>query len=228
MASDDFKLLGTKWSPYVLRVQVALNLKSLNYEFIEEKLYPKSELLLKLNPIYKKVPVLIHNDNPISESPIIVQYIDDVWVTSGPSIFPCDPYDRAVTKFWSFYIDDKVLPVLLEVSSVGDKAVKKEVIDDLVELLAPLEDVFKSCSKGGKFFGGDRIGYLDIALGSFVGWFKVIETFNDIKLFDDTRFSRLSKWIEDFAIDDAVINVMPSTEKLVELIKGSNKRSQPN
>ncbi|CAH9090662.1 unnamed protein product [Cuscuta epithymum] len=108
MASNNVKLLGVWWSPFVIRVRVALNLKSVDYDFIEETFMSKSELLLELNPVYKKIPVLVHDDKPICESIIIAQYIDDVWAASESTVFPCDPYDRAVTKFWSVYIDDKV------------------------------------------------------------------------------------------------------------------------
>ncbi|GMP58666.1 hypothetical protein CsSME_00022252 [Camellia sinensis var. sinensis] len=94
-------------SPFVNRVQIALNLKSIDYEFLPETFGSKSELLLKSNPVNKKIPVLIHHDKPICESLIIVQYIDELW-TSGPSILPSDPYDRAIARFWGAYIDDKV------------------------------------------------------------------------------------------------------------------------
>lgn len=101
------KLIGGRPSPFVNRVQVVLNLKSIAYEFLEEKYGSKSELLLKSNPIHKKIPVLIHEDRPICESLIIVQYIDEIW-TSGSSILPSDPYDRATAQFWAAYIDEKV------------------------------------------------------------------------------------------------------------------------
>ncbi|KAF9590109.1 hypothetical protein IFM89_030857 [Coptis chinensis] len=48
---------------------------------------------------------MIHNDKPICESLIIVQYIDEAF-TSGPSILPSNPYDRFVARFWGAYIDD--------------------------------------------------------------------------------------------------------------------------
>lgn len=107
MAPSDVKVLGAAPSPYVNRVQIALNLKQVNYEFLEETFGSKSELLLKSNPVHKKIPVMIHGEKPICESLIIVQYIDEVW-TRGPTILPSDPYDRAMARFWAAYVDDKV------------------------------------------------------------------------------------------------------------------------
>ena len=107
MANNDVKLLGAWPSPFVMRPRIALNIKSVNYEFLEETLGSKSQLLLQSNPVHKKIPVLIHADKPISESLIIVEYIDEVW-TSGPSILASDPYDRATERFWAAYVDEKV------------------------------------------------------------------------------------------------------------------------
>uniref|UniRef100_A0A7N2LB43 Glutathione S-transferase n=1 Tax=Quercus lobata TaxID=97700 RepID=A0A7N2LB43_QUELO len=106
MAKNDVKLLGVWASPFVMRVQISLNIKSVNYEFLEETIGTKSELLLQSNPVHKKFPVLIHGDKPICESLVIVQYIDEAW-TSGPSILPSDPYNRAIQRFWAAYLDDK-------------------------------------------------------------------------------------------------------------------------
>ena len=106
-ASDDVKLLGLWPSPYVNRVQIALILKSIKHELQEESIGSKSDLLLKSNPVHKKVPVLIHGDKPLCESLIIVEYIDEVWST-GPCILPSDPFDRANARFWAAYVDDKV------------------------------------------------------------------------------------------------------------------------
>jgi glutathione S-transferase len=112
---EEVKLYGIVGSPFVTRVDIALNLKGVEYKYEEEKLGNFSDALIKYNPIYKKVPVLVHNDKPISESLVILEYIDDAWKQNP--ILPSDPYKRALARFWSKFIDDKVITPLFYFSS---------------------------------------------------------------------------------------------------------------
>ncbi|CAH9146081.1 unnamed protein product [Cuscuta epithymum] len=219
MASETVKLVGAWPSPYVIRARVALNLKSIDYDFLEEKFGTKSELLLKHNPVYKKIPVLVHHDKPVCESLIIVQYIDEAW-TSGPNILPAHPYDRAIARFWATFIDDKWFPSLRGIAMAGEEEGKKEAaIKEVEEGLGLLEGAFQSCSKGKKFFGGERVGFLDIALGSSIGWVRVTEKFNSINLYDQAKVPGLAQWAQDFCAHDAVKDVMPPTDKLADFAK---------
>lgn len=97
----------------------------------------------------------------------------------------------------------------------GRKIVVKERI---IEGLVLLEEVFVKCSKGKAYFGGDSIGYLDIVLGSFLGWLTAIETTSDVQLLDITRTPVLVKWSNWFSSNDVVKNVVPTTEKVIELL----------
>jgi glutathione S-transferase len=112
---EEVKLFGMVGSPIVVRVDIALNLKGVEYKYEEEKLGNFSDALIKYNPVYKKVPVLVHNDKPISESLVILEYIDDAWKQNP--ILPSDPYKRALARFWSKFIDDKVITPLFYFSS---------------------------------------------------------------------------------------------------------------
>ncbi|KAL6983449.1 Glutathione S-transferase U18 [Sarracenia purpurea var. burkii] len=212
------KLLGGRPSPFVNRVQIVLNIKSIDYEFLQEKFGSKSELLLKSNPVHKKIPVLIHNDKPICESLIIVEYIDEEW-NSGPSILPSDLYDRAIERFWGAYIDEKWFPLLRKLRDAKGKEEKLAALNQTVEGLVLLEEVFAKTSKGKDFFGGDHIGYLDIALGSFLGWLKAIEKLANVKLLDETKISGLVRWAERFCSAAEVKDVIPKTEEILEFAK---------
>ncbi|KAJ8424828.1 hypothetical protein Cgig2_013023 [Carnegiea gigantea] len=214
----EVKLLGAWPSPFVMRPRIALNLKSIEYDFIEETMQPKSDLLLKSNPVYKKIPVLLHHDKPICESLIIVQYIDEVW-SSGPSILPSDPYDRAIQRFWAAYIDDKWFPSLSGIAKAQGEEAKAAAIEQVREGLALLEEAFGKCSQGKDFFGGENIGYLDIALGCYLGWLRVSEKMNSVKLLDEAKTPGLTAWADKFCAHDAVKGVMPETDKLMEFAK---------
>ncbi|KAF3618064.1 putative glutathione S-transferase [Capsicum annuum] len=107
MATGSVKLLGVWVSPFVILVENNPQDKVYWSEFIQETMLNKSELLLKSNPVYKKVPVMFHDEKPICESLVILLYIEEAW-PNGPSILPFDPYDRAIARFWSDNIDEKV------------------------------------------------------------------------------------------------------------------------
>ena len=100
-------LLGLWGSSRCTRISQALKLKGIPYKYVEEDLTNKSELLLKSNPVHKKVPVLLHNGMAISESLIILEYIDETW-NHTPKLLPDDPYQKAKVRFWVNYYDQKV------------------------------------------------------------------------------------------------------------------------
>ena len=107
--AGQLKLLGAWASPFVNRVRMALHLKGLEYENVEEDLADKSELLLASNPVHKKVPVLLHAGKPVCESMLIVEYLDDAFPDAGGTAFlPADPHGRAVARFWAAYVDAEV------------------------------------------------------------------------------------------------------------------------
>jgi len=100
----------------------------------------------------------------------------------------------------------------------GEEAIKA-VLEQLAEGIALLEEAFGKCSKGKAFFGGDGIGFLDIAFGCFLGWLRATEKMSGVTLLDGAKTPGLVIWADRFCADGAVKGVMPEPEKLVEFSK---------
>ncbi|CAL4915223.1 unnamed protein product [Urochloa decumbens] len=214
---DELKLLGMWASPFVMRVKLALGFKGQSYEEVEEDLFGgKSELLLKSNPVHKKVPVLLHNGKPVCESQIIVQYIDEAFAGTGPSFLPSDPYERALARFWGAYIDDKLLASFLQSARGKTEEEKAEGVKQTLIAVENMEGAFKEISKGKPFFGGDSVGYLDVTLGALVSWVHAAEKMYGMRLFDATRSPLLNAWLERFGALDVAKAVLADVDKLVE------------
>ncbi|XP_037432557.1 probable glutathione S-transferase GSTU6 [Triticum dicoccoides] len=221
---DELKLLGTWASPWVSRVKLALHLKGLSYENVEQDLDDKRDLLLTSNPVHKKVPVLIHNGKPICESVVILEYIDEAYGTTGPSLLPTDPYERAIARFWVDYIDQKlVIPWKVAFTANGEEE-KTEGMKQMLAVVQTLEGALKECSKGKPFFGGDSVGYVDIALGSLLAFLQGTEELCGTKPFDIANTPLLLAWVERFTALDATKVALPDVTKLVESAK--TKRAQ--
>ncbi|MED6147013.1 glutathione s-transferase [Stylosanthes scabra] len=222
--SSDLKLLGGWFSPFATRVKIALNIKGLEYQNFEEDLESKSDLLLRSNPVHKKIPVLIHGEKSICESSIIVEYIDEVW-SNGPSILPQDAYDRAIARFWVSYIDDKFLACMKNILGGGeDEDEKKQHFEQLEEVFVRLEEAFNKCRDGKPFFGGNNVGFIDITFGSFLPLIRVIEEINGNKVISDEKFPVLANWAGNFAADSVVVGTLPEIDKLVLFTKALQQK----
>ncbi|KAF7070092.1 hypothetical protein CFC21_075647 [Triticum aestivum] len=213
---EELKLLGMWASPFVVRVQIALRLKGLSYEYVEEDLQSKSELLLRSNPAHAgKVPVLIHNGKPVCESSVILRYIDEAFSGSGPSLLPADPYGRAVALFWAVFVDDTLLKARSQALRGETVEEKEEGRKKAAVAMETLEGVLME-SKARFFSGRDVPGYLDIMLGGLLGSMRATEEMCGLQTFDPTTTPLLAAWAELFCALDAVELVMPRVERLVE------------
>lgn len=216
--ASELKVLGAWASPSLVRVRVALHLKGLEYEYVEVDLKNKSDLLLASNPVHKKVPVLLHGGKPVCESMLIVQYLDEAFPGAGPTFLPADPYHRDAARFWAAYVDDKVSSAWL--GMLFKSKTEEERAEDVARALAALETLegaFQECSKGKAFFGGDGIGFVDVVLGGYLGWFKALDKLIGRRLIDPARTPLLAAWEEQFRAADAAKGVVPDdADKLLE------------
>ncbi|KAG2603308.1 hypothetical protein PVAP13_5KG762200 [Panicum virgatum] len=118
----------------------------------------RSPLLLTHNPVHKLVPVLRHGDRSVTESLVIVEYVDEAF--DGPPL-----------------------------------------------LEAQLE--------GRKFFGGDAIGFLDIAACGLAHWIGVIEEVSGATLVNHEELPAFCKWANGYVNDETVKQCLRSRDDLV-------------
>ncbi|NP_001234091.1 putative glutathione S-transferase T4 [Solanum lycopersicum] len=204
------KLIGSSGSLFCTRVEWALKLKGVDYEYIQEDLLNKSELLIKSNPVHKKIPVLLHDDKPVVESLLILEYIDETW--KGYPLLPQDPHERATARFWAKFVDDKCVIGSWEAMAMQDEGeAKTKAIESIQELYAFIEKQIE----GKKFFGGEQIGYLDLVMGWKTLWLSAMEEVGNVKLLDPEKFPSLHQWAENFKQIPIINECMPQQETLV-------------
>ncbi|XP_031286381.1 probable glutathione S-transferase [Pistacia vera] len=205
---EEVKLIGMWASIFCQRIQMALKLKRIQFEYIEEDLSNKSPLLLQYNPIHKKVPVLVHNGKSISESLAIFEYIDETWKHNP--IMPEDPYDRAMARFWAKFIDEKLLWTVFEAFTSKENELEKAIDEASLQL-----KFFENQLKDKSFFGGDTIGYLDIVGIVVAHWFGIMQEVLEVELINEEKFPILHNWIVKFLDIAMVQESLPPREKLL-------------
>ncbi|XP_058222571.1 glutathione transferase GST 23-like isoform X2 [Rhododendron vialii] len=217
-AGEGVKLIGYWASPYALRVEWALKLKGIEYEYVDEDLSNKSALLLQCNPVHKKIPVLVHDGKPVAESLVIIEYVDEVWKEKYP-LLPRDPCERAKARFWAKFADEKCVPALMATFTKQGEEQEKSA-KEAREILKTLE----SGLEGKPFFGGETIGFVDISAAWIGIWAKINEDIVNIKLVDEKTMPLLCVWFQHVLENPIIKECLPPREKLLEHIKGFHRR----
>ncbi|KAM3217169.1 hypothetical protein P3L10_026612 [Capsicum annuum] len=210
------EILGLWYSPYSNRVEWALKLKGVEYEFIEQDLQNKSPLLLESNPIHKKIPVLIHNGKPICESMVIVEYIDETF--EGPPILPKDPYDRAIAHFWAKFFAEKGPAVGRSFLLKGEEQEKAK--EEVYEMLKVLDNELKD----KKFFVGDKFGFADITANASALWLGVLEEASGVVLVTSEMLPNFCAWRDQYINYSENKKYLPLRDELLAKLKA---RVQP-
>ncbi|KAI3448582.1 hypothetical protein Pfo_005247 [Paulownia fortunei] len=215
---EKVKLLGTGVSPFEWRIIWALKWKGIEFEFIQEDVSNKSSLLLEKNPVYKMIPVLIHGQNAISESLIILEYIDESWKQNP--ILPKDPAERAYARFLAKFSEDKIVePIKLAFHYRGEKQ------EEGVKLLGEGLEILEGEIRGKKFFGGDAIGYVDIVVGWIAYWLHFNQEAAGYKVMDPAKYPGIDLWMKNFLQVDIIKENLPPFDEMMSSYKMYRKMS---
>ncbi|KAM1398368.1 hypothetical protein ACFX2I_015827 [Malus domestica] len=212
----DVKVIGASLSLFCCRIEWALKHKGIAYEYIEEDLRNKSHLLLRYNPVHKKVPVLVHGEKPVAESLVILEYIDETW-RENP-LLPEDPFEKATARFWAKYVDEKCV-----ISAWTASRTKGHEQEKSLEAARESLEVLNKLIEGKKFFGGEIIGFLDLVVGTLPNWLKFLEESEGIKLFDTKELPFLHEWAQRFTEIPIIKGSMPTAEDLINYNRDRQK-----
>ncbi|XP_074297620.1 putative glutathione S-transferase [Silene latifolia] len=217
---EHLKLLGTRGSPVNARVEIALQLKGVDYEFAQQDLQNKSDELLKYNPIHKKIPVLLHNGLPIVESLLILEYIDEIWKENA--LLPVDPYCRAQARFWAKFIDEMIMPATVN-AFLGEGDTEKAT-EELQEHLKTFEKGMKTA----ELFKENKIKYLDIAGLFVIYWIPVLQEFAGKNVLTRDNFPEIMSWADDIFSCDVVQKNLPDKQMMFGFLRLSFPHVNPN
>lgn len=142
--------------PYVQRAVIALEEKGAPYERIDIDLAAKPAWFLDLSPL-GKTPVLLADGQPIFESAVICEYLDEVL---EPRLHPRDSLLRARHRGWIEYASS-VLNTIGSLYSAQDETAFETALGLLRERFAGLEAVLGE----GPYFGGADFALVDEAFG---------------------------------------------------------------
>lgn len=92
---------------------------------------------------------------------------------------------------------------------------REEAKREACEHLKTLEDELRD----KRFFGGDKIGLVDVA-ANFIGfWFGIIEEASGVKLLTEEKYPKLYKWSEEYVNCSAIRGNLPPRDKLLAFMR---------
>ncbi|MCC2957204.1 glutathione S-transferase family protein [Massilia sp. IC2-477] len=152
----DLKLISHPLCPYVQRAVIALAEKGARYERIDIDLADKPAWFSAVSPL-GKTPVLLVDGQPVFESSVICEYLDD---TVAPRLHPENDLARAHHRGWVEFASS-VLNTIGGLYSAQDGAAFDTALGLLRERFAFLETVLGE----GPYFGGLQFSLVDAAFG---------------------------------------------------------------
>ena len=183
---------------YVQRARNVLNEKDIQHdvEYIDPHMPP--DWFFDVSPL-EKVPVLLVDDQPLFESMVICDYIDEV---SDGSLYPADPFERAQHRAWIAFADG-LLGVVYDLLNAADETEFKRIKATVVDRLDVLEDELEI----KKFFAGDNFSMVDIAYAPIFRFLTGIYKRTDLDLFEDTP--QIKAWAERVLARSSVAGTVP-------------------
>ena len=181
--NSKFTLISHKLCPYVQRAAIVLAEKGCAYERIDIDLANKPAWFLNLSPL-GKTPVLLIDDQPVFESAVICEFLDE---TIAPRLHPQDPLKRAQHRGWIEFASATLNVIVALYNSPDDQALHARAAE-LRDKFAQIETVMSD----GPYFHSGEFSLVDAAFAPVFRYFDVITEIMNMDFFAMT--AKVSCW----------------------------------
>jgi len=229
--------------PYAHRVWMVLQYFNIPYHYQEIQLYEpvpnsfsisrarisldkKPKDFVNVSP-YGLVPALNHEGKGIHESILCMDYLQDVYGSSGgstgKSLLPSDPFQRFLMRKIMLLIDNKIIKYYYEALMEKDEEAQKKAQDNFESGLEEFGMfMLKHSTDGSNYCIGPDMSIADIALAP---WFYridiVLTPLLGFELKDSSdAFKRVKLWWESVSSHPCVNTTFVKKEALLEAYTG--------
>ncbi len=177
MSLPRLKLISFPLCPYVQRSRITLLEKNIGHEveYIRPDALP--DWFFDVSPL-EKVPVLLVDEQPLFESMVICEYLDEI--TPG-SLHPADPFARAINRAWIEFgneILDKTFTLFKTEDEKAHKHAKSIILDRF--------DILEENLQHRPYFNGEDFSLLDAAYAPMFRFYEVTRSLLDFDVYEDT------------------------------------------
>jgi len=201
-------LVSHKLCPYVQRAAIVLHEKDVPYERRWVDLADKPGWFNAVSPL-GKTPVLLVGGEPIFESAVICEYLDDVF---APRLHPPDPLQRARHRSWIEF-GSGMLNAIGAFYSAPDARSHEARREELRSRFVQLEGAIDT---RGPYFAGAGFGMVDAALAPAFRYFEVFGALGIAGFFDGVP--KVRAWRDALAQRESVRTAV--SDEYAQLLAG--------
>ncbi len=183
-----YTLVSHTLCPYVQRAAIVLAEKGIPFVRRNIDLRHKPDWFLRCSPL-GKTPVLLVDEQPIFESAVICEYLDE---SHAPTLHPIDALAKAQHRSWIEF-GSSILDAIGGFYSANDE-------ETLAAKLAVIRSRFEHLELvlgNGPYFMGPSFCLVDAVYGPIFRYFDVFESIDDFQVFAQTP--RVRAWRQALA-----------------------------
>ena len=213
MSFENLKLISFNICPYVQRAMIVLNEKNISFDIEYIDLSAPPPWFYDVSPL-EKVPVLLVDGNPLFESMVICEYLDEI--TPG-SLYPADAFEKAQNRSWIEF-GNQILGTTFDFLRTDDDKKFNHLKSALTDHFEVLEDEFNN----GDYFNGSDFSMIDVVYAPIFRYQKLISDYKDYGIFEDAP--NVKAWGERLLERPSVIKSVPESydESVTKFLKKQN------